>query len=81
MNLSHAAIAVTLVVALAATPTLAQTYAPAPRALTPAAPAPADVCAPAPQGQGSASPACHQECSRDARYSPHCPSTGAAPAP
>ncbi len=59
----------------------AQTYAPAPRALTPPASAPTDVCAPAPQGQGSSSPQCRQECSRNPKYSSHCPQPGAAAAP
>ncbi len=79
-DVNRLAFAVAVMLALSAAPAQAQTYAPAPRALAPVVPAPSDVCAPAPQGQGSASPQCRQECSRNPKYSPHCPQA-AAPAP
>lgn len=81
MNLNRLVFTVALMLALSAGPSQAQTYAPAPRALTPVAPVPGDVCAPAPQGQGSTSPQCRQECSRNPKYSSHCPQPGAAPVP
>lgn len=81
-DVNRLAFAVAAMLALSAAPAHAQTYAPAPRALTPVAPAAGDVCAPAPQGQGSASLQCGQECSRNPKYSPHCPqATAPVPAP
>lgn len=77
---SASAVARAGLIAAIALPALAQTFAPAPRAVVPLAPAPAaHPCLPPPQGQGPGSSECRRECER-APQSTHCPRSGTAAA-